>query len=124
MTPAQRKANARNQLFRQLHGSSIKRFIDAAIREQAISGYEYDYLKKLERIRTNIISQQFEGAKAIGLHPKRRCKWCGKVAHWKVDFDGDIYNICNKCKKLADMEIEANIGRHNIVIIKKINPNE
>ena len=40
LTKAQRKANARNQLFRQIHGYSLVPFISRAIREDAITPSE------------------------------------------------------------------------------------
>ena len=36
LTKAQRKANARNHLFRQIHEYGIKIFVDFAIRENVI----------------------------------------------------------------------------------------
>ena len=42
LTKAQRKANARNQLFRQIHGYSLVPFISRAIRENAITPSELD----------------------------------------------------------------------------------
>ena len=47
LTPAQKRANARNQLFRQIHGYGIKRFVDFAIRENAITTFEKFYLGRI-----------------------------------------------------------------------------
>lgn len=40
LTPKQRKANARNQLFRQIHGFCISHFINTAIRAEALTTSE------------------------------------------------------------------------------------
>ena len=82
LTKAQRKANARNQLFRQIHGYSLVPFISRAIRENAITPSELDALNeigdKLEYLKAN----QFANSKEVGLHPRRRCSCCNSIARW------------------------------------------
>ena len=60
---AQRKANTRNQLFRQLHGCSLKPFIDRAKRENAITSEEIELLDKIQEVLSVLKQKQFDNSK-------------------------------------------------------------
>ena len=47
LTEAQKKAHARNALFRQLHGLGLKRFILDAVNEEAITVKKYKALNEI-----------------------------------------------------------------------------
>lgn len=126
LTKAQRKANARNQLFRQIHGYSLVPFISRAIREDAITPSELDALNKigdkLEYLKVN----QFANSKNVGLHPRRRCSCCNGIARWKLTmFDESETFLCNKHKEKYERDNKQNIdGDWMIISIIPINPNK
>ena len=126
LTKAQRKANARNQLFRQIHGYSLVPFISRAIREDAITPSELDALNeigdKLEYLKAN----QFANSKNVGLHPRRRCKCCNGIARWKLTmFDESETFLCNKHKEEYERDNKQNIdGDWMIISITSIDPNK
>lgn len=126
LTKAQRKANARNQLFRQIHGYSLVPFISRAIREDAITPSELDALNeigdKLEYLKAN----QFANSKNVGLHPRRRCSCCNGIARWKLTmFDESETFLCNKHKEEYERDNKQNIdGNWMIISIISIDPNK
>lgn len=125
LTPAQKKANARNQLFRQIHGYSLTPFINKAIQENAITIYEEVILRNIEDLRKKLISKQFEGSKEVGLNPRRRCSYCNNIAHYKATIIGKHYYLCNKHKEQIEQDNKQNIDNKLIVIdIHEINPYE
>ena len=126
LTKAQRKANARNQLFRQIHGYSLVPFISRAIREDAITPSELNALNeigdKLEYLKAN----QFANSKNVGLHPRRRCSCCNGIARWKLTmFDKSETFLCNKHKEEYERDNKQNIdGDWMITSIIPIDPNK
>ena len=125
LTKAQRKANARNQLFRQIHGYSLVPFISRAIREDAITPSELDALNeigdKLEYLKAN----QFANSKNVGLHPHRRCKCCNGIARWKITILGQEQYCCNKHKEQAERDNKQNYkGEWMVTNIHPIDPNK
>lgn len=125
LTKAQRKANARNQLFRQIHGYSLVPFISRAIREDAITPSELDALNeigdKLEYLKTN----QFANSKNVGLHPRRRCKCCNGIARWKITIFGQEQYYCNKHKEQAERDNKQNYkGEWMVTNIHPVDPNK
>lgn len=125
LTPAQKKANARNQLFRQIHGYSLTHFINKAIQENAITIYEETILRNIEDLRKKLISKQFEGSKEVGLNPRRRCSYCNNIAHYKATIIGKHHYLCNKHKEQVEQDNKQNIDNKLIVTdIHEINPYE
>ena len=125
LTKAQRKANARNQLFRQIHGYSLVPFISRAIREDAITTSELDALNeigdKLEYLKAN----QFANSKNVGLHPRRRCKCCNGIARWKITILGQEQYCCNKHKEQVEKDNKQNYkGEWMVTNILPIDPNK
>ena len=125
LTKAQRKANARNQLFRQIHGYSLVPFISRAIREDAITPSELNTLNeigdKLEYLKAN----QFANSKNVGLHPRRRCKCCNGIARWKITILGQEQYYCNKHKEQAERDNKQNYkGEWMVTNIHPIDPNK
>ena len=125
LTKAQRKANARNQLFRQIHGYSLVPFISRAIREDAITPSELDALNeigdKLECLKAN----QFANSKNVGLHPRRRYKCCNGIARWKITIFGQEQYYCNKHKEQAERDNKQNDkGEWMVTNIRAINQNK
>lgn len=125
LTKAQRKANARNQLFRQIHGYSLVPFISRAIREDAITPSELDALNeigdKLEYLKAN----QFANSKNVGLHPRRRCKCCNGIARWKITILGQEQYYCNKHKEQVERDNKQNYkGEWMVTNIHPIDPNK
>lgn len=125
LTKAQRKANARNQLFRQIHGYSLVPFISRAIREDAITPSELDALNeigdKLEYLKVN----QFANSKNVGLHPRRRCKCCNGIARWKITILGQEQYCCNKHKEQVERDNKQNDkGEWMVTNIRPIDPNK
>lgn len=125
LTPAQKKANARNQLFRQIHGYSLTPFINRAIQENAITIYEEAILHNIENLRKKLISKQFGGSKEVGLNPRRRCSYCNNIAHYKATIIGKYHYLCNKHKEQVEQDNKQNIDNKLIVTdIHEINPYE
>lgn len=125
LKPAQRKANARNQLFRQIHGYNIKRFIDAAIKENAITENEKEWLDDIIIALTVLKEHKFQNAKELGLNPRRRCAYCNNIAHYKATIFGTEEYICNRHKEQAERDNKQNInGEWMVTDIHKINPYE
>lgn len=120
LTKAQLKANARNQLFRQIHGYSLKPFIDRALKEEAITNDELSRLNIILKELDNLKIHQFEGSKKVGLNPKRRCAYCNNIARYRTYFvnNDDCTYLCNKHKILF---WESKSSNHSIIY--KINPN-
>lgn len=125
LTPAQKRANARNQLFRQIHGGSLSAFICRAVRENAITNYEHATLLAIEELRDKLISKQFEGSKEVGLNPRRRCSYCNNIAHYRATIIGKYHYLCNSHKEQAERDNKQNInGEWMVTDIHKINPYE
>lgn len=126
LTKAQRKANARNQLFRQIHGYSLMPFISRAKRENAITYYEEALLLNIEEYRKKLIEHQFDNSKEVGLHPRRRCSCCNGIARWKLTmFDESEKFLCNKHKEEYKRDNKQNIdGDWMITSIIPIDPNK
>ena len=115
LTKAQLKANVRNQLFRQIHGYSLKPFIDRALKEEAITNDELTRLDIILKELYNLKVNQFEGSKKVGLNPKRRCAYCNNIARYRTC--SHTY-LCNKHKRLFCKD-----GSIDDSIIYKIDPN-
>lgn len=125
LTKAQRKANARNQLFRQIHGYFLTPFINRAIQENAITIYEEAILRNIEDLRKNLISKQFEGSKEVGLNPRRRCNCCNGIARWQINMFGRLRYYCNKHKEEIERDNKQNSnGDWMVTDIHEINPYE
>lgn len=125
LTPAQKRANARNQLFRQIHGGSLMAFIARAIKENAITNYEHAILLSIEELRIKLISKQFEGSKEVGLNPRRRCAYCNNIAHYKATIIGTEHYLCNRHKEEVERDNKQNINNEWMVTdIHEINPYE
>ena len=125
LTKAQRKANARNQLFRQIHGYSLVPFISKAIRENAITPSELNAINeigdKLEYLKAN----QFVNSKNVGLHPRRRCSCCNGIAHWTAIVCGKKKYLCNKHKAEYERDNKQNYeGEWIVTNIRSIDPNK
>lgn len=125
MTKAQLKANARNQLFRQIHGYSLLPFILRAERVEAITIEEQAILYNIEELRKKLIAKQFEGSKEVGLNPRRRCCNCNGIARFAVVMFGEKHLMCTKCKTQAEIDNKMNYnGEWLVTDIKEINPYE
>ena len=125
LTPAQKKANARNQLFRQIHGYSLTPFINKAVQENAITIYEEAILRNIEDLRKKLISKQFEGSKEVGLNPRRRCQCCNGIARWQIVMFDKLGYYCNKHKEEIEKDNKQNYkGKGIVTDIHKINPYE
>lgn len=120
LTKAQLKANARNQLFRQIHGYALRPFIDKAVRAKAITDTELSSLNKILEELDNLKVNQFEGSKEVGLNPKRRCTYCNNIARYRTCFvnNTNYTYLCNKHKRLFYED-----GSINHYIVHKIDPN-
>lgn len=93
---AQKRANARNQLFRQIHGFSLTAFTYRAVRENAITAEEYTIIKDIESKLKYLKDKQFENSKTLGFNPHRRCCLCNGIGRWYNNETKRYY--CNKCK--------------------------
>lgn len=125
LTPAQKRANARNQLFRQIHGYNIKRFIDFAIKENAITENEREWLNDVTIALTVLKEHQFQNSKELGFNPRRRCAYCNNIAHYKATILGTEEYLCNRHKKQAEKDNKQNInGEWMVTDIHEINPYE
>lgn len=125
LTPAQKKANARNQLFRQIHGYSLERFIDRAVKEESITPYEKFWLDRILASIAILKQCQFEGSKEVGLHPRRRCFYCNGIARWKLTVLGKERYCCNKHKEEFERDNKQNVnGEYMVTYIQPINPNK
>ena len=118
-------ANARNHLFRQIYGIGLSRFLDDAVRYNAVTKEERelinDIIHKIEILKNN----RFENTKTVGLKPKRRCQYCKNIARYKAYiFDTTVF-ICNKHKAELERDNKQNYkGERLITNIEKINPYE
>lgn len=113
-TKAQKRANARNLLFRQIYGCSLGSFMSRARFENAITVEEIECLDKIRDILSSLKQKYFENSKKLGLHPRRRC-FCGNVAKWRcVDILDNTKYLCDKHK----VEWE----KDSIVYCEPINP--
>lgn len=124
-TQAQKRANARNQLFRQIHGYNIKRFVIAAVKENAITSIEKVTLKEIINKLQFLKDYQFQNSKELGFNPRRRCAYCNNIAHWKATVLGTEEYLCNKHKEETDRDNKQNSNGDWIATdIHKINPYE
>lgn len=111
---AQKRANARNQLFRQIYGYNLGSFINRAKAENAITSEEIECLDKIQDILSSLKQKHFDNSKELGLHPRRRC-FCGNVAKWYcVDILDNTRYLCDTHKKEWEKD--------SIVYCKPINP--
>lgn len=125
LTKAQSKANARNQLFRQIHGYALAPFIVRAIQEGAITPYEHALLYNIEELRQKLIDKQFEGSKEVGLNPRRRCSCCNGIARWQIAMFGELRYYCNKHKEELERDNKQNHkGEYLVQGITPIDPNK
>lgn len=125
LTDKQRKANARNQLFRQIHGYNIEKFLRDAAKENAITSIERITIERIIRNLQFLKDNQFYGSKEVGLNPRRRCAYCKNIARWKLTICGHVRYCCNKCKEEAERNNEQDItGEWMVTDIYPINPKE
>ena len=125
LTKAQKKANARNQLFRQIHGYKLAPFINRANVEEAITNEEDILLKEIMQRLILLKSYQFENSKKVGLNARRRCKYCNGIARWKITILGQEQYCCNKHKEQAERDNKQNYkGEWMVTNIRPINPNK
>lgn len=125
LTPAQKRANARNQLFRQIHGYNLTPFINRANAEEAITDEEDILLREVMQRLILLKSYQFENSKRVGLHPRRRCQYCNGIARWKVTILGQEQYRCNKHKEQAERDNKQNYkGEWMVTNIRPIDPNK
>lgn len=125
LTPAQKKANARNQLFRQIHGYSLMPFIARAKRENAITIIEECALIAIEEYRQKLIANQFKGSVEVGLNPCRRCSCCNNIARWRITIFGEERLYCNKHKESIARDNKQNDKVEWMVTsVLPINPNK
>lgn len=111
---AQKRANARNLLFRQIYGYNLGSFINKAKAENAITVEEIECLNKIRDILSSLKQKYFDNSKELGLHPRRRC-FCGNTAKWYcIDIWDNSKYLCDKHKKEWEKE--------SIVYSKPINP--
>ncbi len=112
---AQKKANARNQLFRQIHGYSLTSFVNKAREVNAITSTEDAILTVIEYNIKYLKEMQFDNSKKLNMHPRRRC-FCNGIAKWAcVDKTGNKRLLCNKHKKQWEED-------ESLVSFKHINP--
>lgn len=111
---AQKRAKARNLLFRKIYGYNLGSFINRAKEENAITVEEIECLDKIQDILSSLKQKYFDNSKELGLHPRRLC-FCGNVAKWYcVDILDNAKYLCDAHKK----ELE----KYSIVYCKPINP--
>lgn len=114
-TKAQKRANARNLLFRQIYGCNFGSFISKARFENAITPEEIGDLALIQDILSSLKQKYFDNSKKLGLHPRRRC-FCGNVAKWRsVDIFGNTKYLCDKHKEAWEKD-------ESLVSCKRINP--
>lgn len=114
-TKAQKRANARNFLFRQIYGCSFGSFMSRARLENAITPEEIEYLDIIRDMLSSLKQKYFDNSKKLGLHPRRRC-FCGNVAKWSyVDSFGNTEYLCDKHKEVWEKD-------ESLVSCKRINP--
>ena len=92
----QKKSRARHQLFWYLKSICLKRFLENAIRHNAVTMLEYDLLdnavKNIELIQKHYISN----SRNLGLNAKRRCEHygCNHVAEYKAYTGYEYIYLC------------------------------
>ena len=113
-TEAQKRANARNLLFRQIYGYNLGYFINKAKAEDVITAEKIECLDKIQDILSSLKQKYFDNSKKLGLHPRRRC-FCGNTARWRcIDILDNVKYLCNEHK--AEWE------KDSIVYCERINP--
>lgn len=111
---AQKKASARNLLFRQVYGYNLGSFISKAKAENVITVEEIECLDKIQDILSSLKQKYFDNSKKLGLNPRRRC-FCGNVARWRcIDILDNSRYLCNKHKE--------EFAKNSIVYCERINP--
>ena len=111
----QKRANARNYLFRQIYGYNLRSCISRARQENAITVEEIAQLDIIRDVLSSLKEKYFDNSKKLGLHPRRRCS-CGNVAKWLcTDILGNTKYLCDKHK-------EQWIKDEGIINCKRINP--
>lgn len=120
LTPLQRKANARNALFRHIHGFNLNLFICKPMRERAITIEELKHINEIDKHLQALKDNQFKGSKEVGLNPKRRCSFCKRVAKYKAVIWDNLWYFCDK--HIIDTNDPLLDG--DDVKLEKINPYE
>ena len=111
---AQKRASARNLLFRQIYGYNLGSFISKAKAESVITAEEIECLDKIQDILSSLKQKYFDNSKKLGLNPRRRC-FCGNVARWRcIDILDNTKYLCNKHKEEWEKE--------SIIYCEHINP--
>lgn len=118
------KADARNQLFWKIKGLGLTRFIETAVRYNALTLEEREKFEKILELVNSLINNQFNNTKIVGLNAKRRCTYCKNVAHFKIENNYGTKYLCNEHKKLLEHDIDQFTGRPVKYNIITINPNE
>lgn len=99
---AQKRANARNHLFRQIYGYNLGSCIAKARIENAITDEEIEHLDIIQDILSSLKQKYFDNSKKLGLHPRRRC-FCGNIATYLcTDIFGYTKYLCNKHKEVYE----------------------
>ena len=110
----QKRANARNYLFRQIYGYNLGYFINKAKAEDVITAEEIECLDKIQDILSSLKQKYFDNSKKLGLQPRRRC-FCGNTARWRcIDILDNVKYLCDKHK--AEWE------KDSIVYCERIDP--
>ena len=119
MTYAQLKANARNNLLRQISNGNLQNAVNNAYKNNVLTETERAMFATIFK-RLNIIKDNwFESTKKVGLHPKRRCSICNKIAKYKaIKFDNQSNFYC------ADHFNTEECDSKFYVKYETINPNE
>lgn len=118
------KADARNQLFWKIRGLGLKRFIETAVRYNALTLEEREKFEKILELTNSLIDNQFNNTKLAGLNAKRRCYYCKNVAHFKVEINDNTRYLCYEHKQLLEYDIDQHTGKPVKYNIIPINPNE
>lgn len=125
MTDKQRRSNARNALFRQIHGNNLEHLMRIAEKEEAISNIELCYLTNIIYYLNTLKNSQFINSKLLGFNPRRRCAYCKNIAYWKANIIKTETYLCNKHKEEVERDNKQNInGEWMVTDIHKINPYE
>lgn len=125
LTKAQKKANARNQLFRQIHGFCLNRWANIASINNAITIDEFFTIQQIVKLLNKLKQNQFNGSKEVGLNPRRRCNCCNGIAKWQIAMFGELGYYCNKHKEEIERDNKQNYkGEYLVQSITPIDPNK
>lgn len=127
-TSAQLRADARNTLFRQLHGCGIEHYGNIAAKYDAITSEEAKLLLTISSCINKLKEQQFDNSKELGFYPRRRCAYCKNVARWKrtnLTFGIITPYVCSKHKHAIECdELEHGYSDEDKTKFIEINPYE